>query len=179
VGIEPDPRMASLLRANVEINWITNVVRVLNHAASDRPGKLLLRRQRGYSANTTIAGVETASENPAVEVFEIEAIPVDSLLSQLDGRIDFLKVDVEGAEPLVFRGARETIARNPKITILMEWSPDQLRAAGFDPAEFTDQLSALSLMPAALQRGGEAKAISWDDVRAMGYGDIVMRRRDS
>jgi len=179
VGIEPDPEIAALLQVNVEINWISKVARVLNNAAADKPGRLRLRRHRGYSANTTIAGVEKASESPNREVFEVEAIPVDSLLPQLGGRVDFLKVDVEGAEPLVFRGARETIARNRQITVLMEWSPEQLRAAGFDAAEFTEELSSLSLVPACLQAGGETKPISWADVSAMSYGNIVMRRRDA
>ena len=170
------PEVASLLQTNIEINWVGNVTRALNKAAADKPGTLRLRRHRGYSANTTIAGIETTMEGANLEIFEVEAIPVDSLLPQLDGHVDFLKVDVEGAEPLVFRGAQETIERNPHIAILMEWSPNQLRAAGFDPAGFVDELSALSLMPATLLPNGKTKPFSWSDVAAMSYGDIVLRQ---
>lgn len=179
IGIEPDPNVAALLQQTITINWIDRAARALNNAVADKRGKVRLRRREGYSANTSIVNDQNASFGDKHEVFEVETIPVDSLLPQLGGRVDFLKVDVEGAEPLVLRGARETIARNPQIAILMEWSPAQLCAGGFDPSSFTDELSALSLVPARLNPDGDTVPITWADVRAMGYGDIVMRRRQS
>ena len=65
----------------------------------------------------------------------------------MNGHVDFLKVDVEGAEPLVFQGAQETIARNPNLNIVMEWSPGQIQAAGFDVGQFVNSLRELKLRP--------------------------------
>ena len=56
----------------------------------------------------------------------------NDLLPKLDGRVDFMKIDVEGCEPLAFRGAKELIASNRQLKIVMEWSPGQIRSAGFD-----------------------------------------------
>jgi FkbM family methyltransferase len=57
------------------------------------------------------------------EMFEVPGIRVDDLLCKLGGRIDFIKIDVEGAEPLVIKGARRAIETNPRLQIVMEWSP--------------------------------------------------------
>ena len=35
---------------------------------------------------------------------------IDSICADLD-RVDFLKIDAEGAEPLIFRGMQETLTR--------------------------------------------------------------------
>ena len=67
-------------------------------------------------------------------------MPLDMLLPQFDGRLDYIKIDVEGAEPLVLSGAHQTIANNPHIRIVMEWAPNQIRAAGFDIAQFIRKL---------------------------------------
>jgi hypothetical protein len=49
-------------------------------------------------------------------------------------RVDLLKVDVEGFETAVFRGASETLQR-PGLKIVFEWAQVQMRAAGFQPVE--------------------------------------------
>jgi hypothetical protein len=56
-----------------------------------------------------------------------------------------LKVDVEGAEPLVTRGAARMITANPDINIVVEWSAGQISAAGFDPEAFAKSLESLGL----------------------------------
>jgi len=51
-------------------------------------------------------------------------------------KIDVIKIDVEGVEPLVFAGMTETIAKNPGLRILLEYSPFL-----YDDAQyFTDYL---------------------------------------
>jgi hypothetical protein len=91
--------------------------------------------------------------------------------------VDLLKVDVEGAEPLVFRGAKETLARNPQLAILMEWSPGQLMDAGFEPAQFAAELGELGLHPYSLHTNGTTAPLSWDQLAQSDYGNIVLRTR--
>lgn len=54
-------------------------------------------------------------------------------------RLDFLKIDVEGAELAVLRGARQTLARfRPRL--LVELNPAALRAAGSEPDDLLSLL---------------------------------------
>ncbi len=49
--------------------------------------------------------------------------------------VDVLKIDVEGHELGVLKGARAMIERSPDLHIIMEWSRPQMLLAGIDPAE--------------------------------------------
>jgi len=79
------------------------------------------------------------------EAFAVKGLRIDDLLPQMDNRVDFMKVDVEGAEPLVFEGAQRTIAANPYLIIVAEWSPGQIKAAGFEISAFLSSLEAMGL----------------------------------
>jgi Methyltransferase FkbM domain len=54
----------------------------------------------------------------------------------LDGRAAaFLKIDVEGAEPLVFRGAGATLANPTLKTVVFEFNKPGSIALGLEPEE--------------------------------------------
>jgi len=101
---------------------------------------------------------------------------VDILAERLGGRVDFIKIDVEGAEPLVIAGARDTIADNAHIVIVMEWSPGQVRAAGFDLGEFADNLKDTALVPFDPTERG-LQQLSYDELLNLPYrAGIVLKR---
>lgn len=95
-------------------------------------------------------------------------MPLDMLLPQFEGRLDYIKIDVEGAEPLVLSGARQTIANNPNVQIVMEWAPNQIRAAGFDVAQFARELTGMGLRASMLGARGPT-AIPWDTLLGFPY----------
>lgn len=120
LSIEPDKKVFDLLRDNIFVNAVHEIAMPIHAAASNEPGTLTLYRRSSRSGNTSIIHCPEDFTDymgeKEVEPFEIEAVTVDGLLEQFDGRIDFMKIDVEGAEPLVFRGAAEAISRNRDIT---------------------------------------------------------------
>ncbi len=173
IGLEPDIKIFELLRDNIYINSLEGVASARNAAASNMAGTLRLHRRLTRSGNTSITKVSDEAlasiGEPPSEAFEIACMPIDSLLPEFDGRVDCLKIDVEGAEPLVFRGAHATIAGNPQIRIVMEWSPSQLNDAGFDAREFTAELAGLGLTAATIGTAGRAQPLSWDGLLALPY----------
>ena len=58
--------------------------------------------------------------------------------------VDAMKIDVQGLEAQVLRGAARTIARGVRW-IWVEFSPDHLRGAGTDPEGFLESLGALGM----------------------------------
>ncbi|HEX3952477.1 MAG TPA: FkbM family methyltransferase [Stellaceae bacterium] len=181
IALEPDRKIYELLRDNININSLEGVAAARNAAAADVAGTLSLHRRVTRSGNTSITRVPdemlaNLGEAPS-ETFQVPSLPVDALLSEFEGRIDCLKVDVEGAEPLVFRGAEATIAGNPQLRIVMEWSPGQLRDAGFDPGEFITDLARRGLAAAAIVTGGVAQPLSWDDLQALPYHPGILLTR--
>jgi FkbM family methyltransferase len=179
-AIEADKHVCALTRDNIAINGFDHIAEALHAAASDSTKHLTFHRRRTRSANTSLAKMPDAFlaqlGEPASEPFDVVGLPIDDLLSRLDGRVDFIKVDVEGAEPLAFRGARETIKANPHLTIVMEWSPGQMQAVGFDVAAFLSELWGMDLRAFSMP----GNPLSHDDLLASPYlTGIVLRHADS
>ncbi len=151
IGVEPDPHVFEIARDNVFINGLQNFTTVLHAAANDTGAEITLHRRKTRSGNTSIAKMTDdyvkAMGETSSEAFDAAGVRIDDLLGKMDGRIDFIKIDVEGAEPLVFAGAKETIAACRDLNIVFEWSPGQVVSAGFDVPAFTESLKALGLTP--------------------------------
>jgi len=73
------------------------------------------------------------SNAPTVEQHEIRMTTLDNYALSLD-RLDFIKCDVEGAEMLVLRGARATLARFAPV-LFLEVYEEWTRAFGYRPAD--------------------------------------------
>lgn len=186
-GIEPDRRMWELVRDNIAINHLPHAV-AIEAAAGAEDGEMTLYRRTTRSGNTSIVPADPAftalmGEAPAAP-FAVRALRLDALVdADFAGRLDFMKVDVEGAEPLVFDGAAGTIARNPQLAVVMEWSPGQIRAAGFDVAAFLRSLAGHGLkahdmvsVPAP-RRATRLVPLSYDELLNLPYrAGVVLRR---
>lgn len=149
IAIEADEHVHRLCRDNIYANGLQDVATALHAAVNADGADLTLYRRIGRSGNTSVIAASKAATDhygePPVEPFTVKGVTIDQLLPRLDGRVDFIKIDIEGAEPAAFQGMRRTVETNPAIKIVMEWSPGQISAAGTAPADFLDQLAGLGL----------------------------------
>ncbi|HEX5717421.1 MAG TPA: FkbM family methyltransferase [Thermoanaerobaculia bacterium] len=141
-AFEPSPRIADLLERSVVENGFADRVQVARAAASDRPGRLGLFL--GHDSLNLSGSYLVRSSVPSDVPGKILEVPVIQLDSEPIRRpVSFIKIDVEGAEPLALRGAR-SILREDRPTILAELNPSQLaRVAGCSPADFLAEMEAL------------------------------------
>jgi FkbM family methyltransferase len=110
VAIEPSVREMEILRNNVEQNTLGNV-RLHHVALSDRASEveLLVAGLQNSGHNTLGAfGYNTILDHRE----KVRAMRLDDLVeSEKLGRVDVIKMDIEGAELVALRGASETIQR--------------------------------------------------------------------
>lgn len=74
----------------------------------------------------------------------VSTADLDSILAQEGvAKIDFLKMDIEGSEPLALRGMRKTLEKNQGILLVIEFSPEWLRSGGIAPLDLLKELKQL------------------------------------
>ena len=130
IAFEPNPAVLSVLRRNLELNDMRDVA-VFDCALSDKRGSAILYSSPEAShgeASMCDQGWNRASSQP------IRTERLDDVFPRDVQRIDVLKIDVEGAEALAFRGGQETIRRF-RPWIFSEVNPAAARAFGFEPLE--------------------------------------------
>jgi FkbM family methyltransferase len=165
--------MLELLSANLTINWSMADVEVARQAAGAAVGRARLVIPRQRAANASLSSVEPAGQ---AEVVEVEVTTLDTLLPAGEP-VHVLKLDVEGHESAVLAGARRVIAGSPDILVAMEWSQDQMRAAGYAPAALLALIAELGLTPCALcGDGGVGSPLAADQLLTQGYATVILRR---
>jgi FkbM family methyltransferase len=119
IAIEPDPDNCNLLKRNIELNRLTNVT-ILERAAFSSDSKLKLYlpgKERGFTKLSTTMANRATTEN----FLEIDASTLDHLmLMQGITQVNWIKIDVEGAELEVLKGATVTLSASKNIALLVE-----------------------------------------------------------
>jgi FkbM family methyltransferase len=131
LAFEPDPYNLRALEVNTR--ELGNVV-VSAKALAEGPGEAMFHRSSGTIGSSLLArdtsiGAETA-----------ELTSIDDELAGAELRGLVIKLNVEGAEPRVLEGARETLTRCHDATLFVEVSPDLL---GEQAAALVPQLEEL------------------------------------
>lgn len=145
VAIEPNPEVFRRLAASVAVNGYTSRVDARNIALSDRAttGKADFFVPRGEPKNGSFlaAGADKARLSTLGEVFAVE---LGALRADRFERVDFIKIDVEGAELGVLRHLAPIMAHHrPKIVCEVNFArgysyDDVIAAMGTDELSFVD-----------------------------------------
>lgn len=144
VALEPDPDACELCRRNGSPDPNLDVRRM---ALTADGGEITLMRTRGESWATSALGEGSAFSAPATTL--------DALVAEL-GRIDLLKLDIEGSE--------WEVLRQSKSLDMVTWLVGELHATQGTKADF------LALVGAEFE-------ILYDGVAADGGGTFAARRR--
>ena len=120
-AIEPDPEALAALRADVPANVEIHPVGAWDRAATLRFSCFAATEHT--SAYFVDAGINTG---PSTGWIELPCVPIDAL--PIEGPVDFLKCDTEGAEIEVLRGAAGLIARDRPWMLVEVHSVDNVLA---------------------------------------------------
>ena len=113
-SFEPVPINFRFLCDNISLNNCANV-QPINRAVTNAHQQIAFEMPEDDPLPGTVSFVESNVRGNLT----VEAVSLDELFLSVPDRIDFLKVDVEGAEDKVLEGARGLIARDHP-NILME-----------------------------------------------------------
>lgn len=176
-AVEPSSQAQRALRHNIALNGLGELVKVFPVA---------LAAHDGSGALTTHLDVANRLEAPGtsagLETVEVRAL--DSLLSEVSSwigekRIALVKVDCEGYDEDVLRGAAGTIARHRPVVIVESWEGGQgirslMAEHGYRVYRF-DHRSA-ELVEFSLSWSGQANFIAVPDDQVAGVADRLAER---
>jgi FkbM family methyltransferase len=141
IAFEPAFDNFAMLMANIQLNRLKNVT-PLCCALSNGYGPVVMHAHvQGIRDGDMILD----PEHPAYALGHVTTtMRVDDLPRIGIDRVDFMKMDVQGAEPLLFRGGERLIARNrDRLRILFEFTPIWVRKfAGIAPEAWLRRLAA-------------------------------------
>jgi len=129
ISVEPNPAALAYLKVNIALNECSNVT-VVPKALSDRRGytKLKIPKETEEGRIPTVSSIVWDFKE-AFEV-EVETDTLDSVLEDVGvDSVDVLKIDVEGAEGLVVRGAEKTL-KKAKAVLIEIW-PENMWVARY------------------------------------------------
>jgi FkbM family methyltransferase len=122
VAIEASPSNFEILNRNIRLNQLTNIIS-LNHVVYSKETKIKLYLPGEESGNTIYNTVISDRARNEDKFVEVNANTLDYLLQSKgikQEQINWIKIDVEGAEFEVLKGAANILSNSKDIAILIE-----------------------------------------------------------
>jgi tRNA (mo5U34)-methyltransferase len=118
VAIEPSPRECARLKRHLRLNRASNV-ELIPCAAGENPGEVDLYVVDGF--NDWCNSLRPPATAEPVKTARVQVRRLDEILSELDiAKVDFMKLDAEGAELSVLYGALKLLNRKDRPAMLVE-----------------------------------------------------------
>ena len=173
LALEPHPGTAALFRKNMELNGFQDHVTMVEAAAAEVDGGT--RAFEYFEEHSAMSGFALAASRLAtfpgtVHKIEVPIISLDALLARQEFAPDVVKIDVEGFELNVLRGAGDLLSRD--VAIIIEHAP-----------EYTDSVmgegAADALAAILFDAGFEACLITEAGCRPMSPAGLAMAVGDA
>ena len=121
VGFEPAPENIESYRRNFKAEIDAGRVILVPKGVWDKDDVLLLRRDPHNSAADSFVMLADGTPGVRAPLTTIDEVVADLKLD----RVDYIKMDIEGAETRALEGARATITKfHPRLAIAAEHGPD-------------------------------------------------------
>lgn len=147
IAFEPDEMSFDILLRNVALNGYENVT-LSDLAVSATNQDSFLYRDRFGNLDHRIISIPGQSERVAISTRTL-----DGYLGDPTPRIDFIKMDIQGAEGLALEGMRTTLGVNDRVILVTEYWPQGLEASGYGAERYLRSLHELGFLLFDLRAG--------------------------
>ena len=138
-AFEPSPDAREGLRQHLALNGVDDRVEIVPVAASAEVGTARFHLDGASGSNALAVGHDRAAAS-----IDVETTTIDAFCERRGIRPDVVKIDVEGAELDVLRGARRVLAR-PNVHAFVELHPSVWLSRGVTPDAIRAELAAQHL----------------------------------
>jgi FkbM family methyltransferase len=147
-AFEPAPEIRAVLERHVTLNALDGIVVPVAAAASDANGRSTFVTPGPHGISRLAA---TGESSPLT----VDTITIDEFCRRESVKPDLIKIDVEGAELAVLRGARDTLrACRRNVAVFVELHPTLWPVIGVTREQIEAELDSLGLHIEANGHGG-------------------------
>ncbi|MBM3437046.1 MAG: FkbM family methyltransferase, partial [Bacteroidetes bacterium] len=169
-AFEPDPENFALLKKNVEVNSYHNII-LINKAVSNKNGKTRLYLSEESKGDHRLYDCEDGRN-----FVEVETVRMDDFLKEKANKIDFIKMDIQGAEGAALQGMQQILKNNRDLRITTEFCPDLLRGFGTKPEEFIQILKECDFLIYNINE--EEKRIEFADISQLLHTNLYCTKNE-
>jgi FkbM family methyltransferase len=144
IALDPSPIATRMIATEAALNKCTQDIQIVQAAASDAVGAMDMLSSGVFSDGY----FQVANGRSASELEQTQAITVDQLTLQ-HGAPTHLKIDVEGHEAAVLRGARTTLSQSSPL-LFLELHNEIVSREGGNPNSALDEIARLGYSTFAL-----------------------------
>jgi len=172
IAVEPISENAEFTKGNLDRNRITNCD-VECVALSDEAGE----REFNLVADTAFSGFKSTGRKADSESILVKTLTPLLLLEKYGvEKLDLIKIDIEGAEPLVFKAFEPVFKNNRPKYILSECNSKNLATYGYQVSEFLAMMGDYGYEVFGLTEDGDMKSI--DGIDEALFDNVVFRLRE-
>jgi FkbM family methyltransferase len=159
-SFEPGRDELNLLSHNIQKNELKNVT-IVNKAVSNERASVDFAISHDGAMNSLKKTNHSMQKIKEWQV--VETITLDEFIRENQiNKVDFIKIDVEGAEGLVFEGAKQLLNSNTHLTILFEACSVTTVSFGYTPRELIDNLKKQGFFLYCFSNTGELLNVESD-----------------
>ena len=141
-AFEPDPRAFEALVDHISLNALVDRICPVHAAVTDVTGTAGLRLASASGLSRVSCGADGEPD------LTVQSVSIDDFCAREALRPSFIKVDVEGAELAVLRGARRTIgAIGSELRLFVEMHPAAWPAFGYRCEDIVQECTRAGLTP--------------------------------
>lgn len=167
IAFEPDYHARQALARNIALNPMVKAPQIESFAVTDSVGRATFYSKGGNSNSSLAASATGGDPNQENEAFEVELITLDSYLKDRDLHPAWVKIDTEGAEIRILKGAADLLQTD--CNFLVELHPYAWAEFGNSFEELQTAVSACGRRMRYLDSDQELTA---DPI----YGVVVLER---
>jgi FkbM family methyltransferase len=149
-AFEPNPKSYDILLRNIALNGLGNVV-AIRKALAEKSGSRFLYPSKRESGTDSLFKSGLAATGLVVEATTLD----DFLAAEGWPHVHLIKMDIEGAELAALEGAHRFLRSQNHISLIVEFSPRNLQAAGVAMDDFLRRLQILGFRIQVIRDRGE------------------------
>jgi FkbM family methyltransferase len=177
VCFEANPELSDVVFYNLQINGFGTNSEVISKAVYSEDSKLTFNVYEKYLGSSSLWGNDAHAEiyHDKIKKIIVDGIALDSHFPAAT-KIDFIKIDAEGAEPYILKGAKRVLNDNPNVIVMMEFAPAIINVAYGSVEFFYKEIRSLGFDIFRIEHNSKLHKLTLSEAIQTPHCDVILKK---